>query len=395
MDKVILISHGTEAAVNNNINIFYHASSIGGLHELLPLSKMHGGEKTVCYFTPDRTYALFYLRDMKINHVTCGLDGSGVVAYHEQFPSQLAKIYGGRSGYIYSCASGGLVKQGHTGGVWIAAGPVPVLESEFIKDVYAEIIKAEQNGLVKIIRYEELPDEKKNEIAEMMKNYILKNNLLHIDTKKSRFFKNNFPDSWQAAETVIHYDALVDENNDPFHDPEPLKAYMDKWDGEAFIEALRLAPDKSVLEIGVGTGRLAVRVCDKCRNFTGIDISPKTVEKAKLNLRNFPNARLICGDFLTYPFPESYDAVYSSLTFLHIKDKLSAIQKAASLLTPGGRFVLSIDKNRQDEIDFGNRKITVYPDTPEEINLLLTGAGLTIEKQFETEFACVFAARKG
>ncbi len=56
---------------------------------------------------------------------------------------------------------------------------------------------------------------------------------------------------------------------------------------------------------------------------------------------------------------------------------------------------MSIDKNQQRELDFSNRKIEVYPDTPEEIASLIAEAGLTIEKQFETEFALIFAARKG
>lgn len=192
-----------------------------------------------------------------------------------------------------------------------------------------------------------------------------------------------------------HYDALIDEINDPARDLEPLKAYMDKWDGEAFIEALQLSPDKSVLEIGVGTGRLAVRVCNKCKDFTGIDISPKTVERAKENLRDYPNVRLIHGDFLSYSFNEAFDIIYSSLTFLHIKDKRSAIKKTADLLSPGGRFVLSIEKEQRTVLDFGTRKIELYPDTPEEIIALLIEAGLSIEKQFETEFAVVFAAMKG
>ncbi len=32
-----------------------------------------------------------------------------------------------------------------------------------------------------------------------------------------------------------HYDSLIDENNDPVFDPEPLKIYMDRWDGAAFV----------------------------------------------------------------------------------------------------------------------------------------------------------------
>lgn len=191
--------------------------------------------------------------------------------------------------------------------------------------------------------------------------------------------------------TLNHYDSLIDENNDPVYDPAPIKAYMDKWDGEVFIEALILSPDKSVLEIGVGTGRLAKRVCDKCRHFTGIDISQKTLQRAKANLQRFSNI----GNFLTYPFSDRFDIIYTSLTFMHIKDKRGAIRKVAGLLKTGGRFVLSIDKNQQTEINFGNRRIIVCPDTPEEITALIAEAGLTIEKQFETEFAVIFVATKG
>ena len=61
-------------------------------------------------------------------------------------------------------------------------------------------------------------------------------------------------------DVIEHYDKLIDEGNDPFLDPKPLRDYMDKWDGQRFIDALSLDKTKSVLEIGVGTGRLAVRV---------------------------------------------------------------------------------------------------------------------------------------
>ena len=69
--------------------IYYHASNIGNLTEIKPLSKLHGSGEAVAYFTPIRAYALFYLRDMEINHVTCGVNKDGVVVYHEQFPNQL------------------------------------------------------------------------------------------------------------------------------------------------------------------------------------------------------------------------------------------------------------------------------------------------------------------
>jgi ubiquinone/menaquinone biosynthesis C-methylase UbiE len=197
-----------------------------------------------------------------------------------------------------------------------------------------------------------------------------------------------------VVSTASHYDSLIDENNDPVRDPDELRAHMDKWDGQAFIDALELAPDKSALEIGVGTGRLALKVCVKCDSFTGIDLSSKTIDRARENLAAFQNITLICDDFLTHGFTDKYDIIYSSLTFMHIRDKRTAIEKIACLLNPGGRFVLSLDKNQQTEIDYGTRKIPIYPDNPDVIRALLLAAGLTVENEFETEFAIIIAARK-
>lgn len=191
-----------------------------------------------------------------------------------------------------------------------------------------------------------------------------------------------------------HYDLLIEENNDPVRDPEPLREYMDKWDGRHFIDSLQLTKEKSVLEIGVGTGRLAVRSAPECRDFFGIDISPKTVKRAKKNLSGLNNITLICGDFMSCDFGRKFDVIYSSLTFMHIKDKMAAINKIKTLLNSGGRFVLSIDKNQSDTIDYGTRKIRIYPDRKENIAEYINQSGMSLIKVFEIEFACIFIAVK-
>lgn len=189
-----------------------------------------------------------------------------------------------------------------------------------------------------------------------------------------------------------HYDLLSDEGNDPVLDPPALQAYMDQWDGQPFIDHLQLSPEKSVLEIGVGTGRLAVRVAPLCGPFTGIDLSPRSLARAREHLARHAHVTLLEGDFLTYPFSQTYDVVYSSLTFMHIDDKQRAISKVASLLTPGGRFVLSIDKNPSDTLDLGTRRIRIYPDSPDQTVQALMRAGLTMVAQEATAFAHHFVA---
>ena len=194
---------------------------------------------------------------------------------------------------------------------------------------------------------------------------------------------------------ILHYDNLIDENNDPVNDPQPLKEYMDQWDGQLFIDKMQLDSNKTVLEIGVGTGRIALRVAPLCKEFTGIDISPKTIARAKEHLSENNNVNLICGDFNEFELNNSFDVIYSSLTFMHIEDKQSIINKVYSLLNAGGKFVLSIDKNQDEFIDLGTSKIAVYPDNQNDTETYLKHSGFAIEETIETELAYIFVAKKG
>ncbi|MBO5215750.1 MAG: class I SAM-dependent methyltransferase [Clostridia bacterium] len=194
-------------------------------------------------------------------------------------------------------------------------------------------------------------------------------------------------------EVIKHYDKLIEENNDPVFDSPMLKEYMDGWDGQRFIDEMRLDRGKSVLEIGCGTGRLAVRVCPLVRSFTGVDISPKTVERAKENLNAF-SANVILGDFMTLEFKNSYDVIYSSLTFMHVIDKKSAIKKAYSLLKEGGIFALSVDLSQNTVLDYGSRKIALYPNNYDEIYKDFINCGFTILKAWKTDRAGVVIAQR-
>ncbi len=195
-------------------------------------------------------------------------------------------------------------------------------------------------------------------------------------------------------DVIEHYNKLIDENNDPARDTLELQEYMDRWDGQKFIDAMQLDSTISVLEIGVGTGRLALKVAPECKCLCGIDVSPKTIERAAENLSLYENVRLICADFMTYEPEERFDVIYSSLTFMHIKDKAAAVKKVASLLNEGGLFVLSIDKSQDEFIDMGTRKIKIYPDNPADIRDFISDADLTLIDQFETEYAYVTVSKK-
>lgn len=195
-------------------------------------------------------------------------------------------------------------------------------------------------------------------------------------------------------DVIKHYDLLIDENNDPFHDPPALQEYMNGWDGEQFLKSLELSKDKNVLEIGIGTGRVAVKVAPKCMRLTGIDISPKTIERAKENLKDYSNISFICSNFEHHDFVETFDVIYSSLTMMHFENKEQVILKVADLLNDSGIFCLSIDKNQNEYIDMGTRKIKIYPDTPDNIISLINSSSMNIVNTFETDNAYIVVSSK-
>ncbi|MBQ8200748.1 MAG: methyltransferase domain-containing protein [Clostridia bacterium] len=194
------------------------------------------------------------------------------------------------------------------------------------------------------------------------------------------------------TDVIRHYDLLIGEGNDPVDDPEPLRQYMDGWDGRLFLSALALDGTQDVLEIGVGTGRMALRTALDCRSFTGVDLSPASIERAAQHLSGRANVRLLCADFMTWETTERFNVIYSTLTFMHIADKLGAAQRIALLLKPGGRAVISLDKSQSDVLDYGTRQLRIYPDDPHRMAAHLREAGLFILPMQETEFAYLLTA---
>ena len=83
------------------------------------------------------------------------------------------------------------------------------------------------------------------------------------------------------------------------------------------------------------------------------------------------------------------------ITFADNFIKQKAINKVTALLKDDGRFVLSIDKNQDRFIDTGTRKVTIYPDAPDEIKTYIANSGLLLIEHYETEFAHIFVAQKG
>lgn len=162
-----------------------------------------------------------------------------------------------------------------------------------------------------------------------------------------------------------HYDRLSEASHG-HEDPPHMLKYMARWDGPPFWDALGDLRRMDVLEVGIGWCRIARQVLERgCRSLTGLDISPKSIAAAASNLRGFPNLEVVLADITEFSRPDSYDAAYSVLTFMHVQDKQKALQNIVASLRPGGHVVLSISRE-SDTLDFGDYLVALHPWQPEQ-----------------------------
>lgn len=202
----------------------------------------------------------------------------------------------------------------------------------------------------------------------------------------------------KLVESKIHYDMLIDEGIDFVKDSKVLKHYMKNWDGDLFYNALELNSNKNVLEVGVGTGRVALEVLNKgVKSFAGIDLSDRTIKKAKENLIKYE--KMFClkvCDVNDLDIENAFDVVYSVLTLIHIKDKERALRNMVNSLKKGGIIVISLTNDPSDYLDYGSRIVKLYPENKEFYlkTLRKIGCNVKLIKDTENKFATIIKAIK-
>lgn len=96
-----------------------------------------------------------------------------------------------------------------------------------------------------------------------------------------------------------------------------------------------------VVEFGVGTGNLTIKILDKGLKVTGIEPSPSMRKLAKEKLKR--KVPLLDGDFLQFPEIENIDTFVSTYAFHHLTDheKALAVATYSNLLPKGGKIVFA------------------------------------------------------
>ncbi|MGM0496401.1 MAG: class I SAM-dependent methyltransferase [Bacteroidota bacterium] len=159
----------------------------------------------------------------------------------------------------------------------------------------------------------------------------------------------------------------------------------DSVDNNFFLQEIEKT-DGSILEVGVGTGRLFIEALNRQADIYGIDMSTSMIEvlKSKINRQHY--FRIEENNVLNFQHENHYCLIIAPFrVFMHLltkEEQIQAINNIYDHLHPGGRFIFDtfvpdpdkLKKGAIDEMDFEGeympgRKLRRYVTTkPDLIN---------------------------
>ena len=148
--------------------MFYHASNIADIKTLIPFSSGHG--KPLVYFSTKKENTLVYLShpveryckeigfepsDRYYRFMSYRFTEDHLLEILEYWPNALEETYKGVSGYIYATSRISNAQTMDLPYVIASETPVAIETFEYVPDAFLAIKQAEEEGKIKIVRYQE------------------------------------------------------------------------------------------------------------------------------------------------------------------------------------------------------------------------------------------------
>jgi SAM-dependent methyltransferase len=157
-----------------------------------------------------------------------------------------------------------------------------------------------------------------------------------------------------TAEPDVHRTAPLYDAIASFYDPWSVSVTEDV----GFYVREAVASGGPVVELAVGTGRIAIPIAAAGIPVIGVDQSPGMLEVARAYAEREGVAHAVdlrLGDLRTPPVAERVPLVVCPFrSLLHLEDereKLRALRAASGLLAPGGRFVFDVFAPSREDIE--------------------------------------------
>ena len=127
--------------------------------------------------------------------------------------------------------------------------------------------------------------------------------------------------------------------------PERFDKYRPRYSAELFadlIQYTKIGPDKTVLEIGPGTGQATDPILETGCEYHAIELGEHLFTKMKEKYDRYPNFHIVNDDFITYDFgDQKFDMIYSAATIQWIPEEIAFV-KTMDLLKPGGTLAMML-----------------------------------------------------
>jgi SAM-dependent methyltransferase len=117
---------------------------------------------------------------------------------------------------------------------------------------------------------------------------------------------------------------------------------------EAVLKRAELVPGETVLDLGTGTGAVAILAATQVGStgrIKAVDISPEMLTRAGERVRELQLTNIDLAEGRAEAIPaddRSVDVVVASLSLMYVIDRAAAAMEIARVLRPGGRLVAAV-----------------------------------------------------
>ena len=177
--------------------ILYHGSPVPGLTRLKPFQSGH--DRPYVYLTHSRALAVLYAHHPMTRPngwFTYRWDREGRLHYDEYFPDQLAALYAGQAGYVYTVEAEPPAMERMP---WIfrSTEAVRTVSCQEIPDLLSHLLALEEQGELIIHRHETLSDGARESIRRIVLREIEHNALReHPESEYAMFLRRYMPEVW-------------------------------------------------------------------------------------------------------------------------------------------------------------------------------------------------------
>ncbi len=150
--------------------------------------------------------------------------------------------------------------------------------------------------------------------------------------------------------------------------------------GASIIKAAAAPPDARFLEVGVGTGRIAMPIARQGYDYTGVDISALMLDRLRAKAAELQQSasgaaplrlQLVTADMTAPSFPAgAFDVVVAVHVFHLMRAWKQAIDEALRVLRPGGVFLHCWDERLSGGEPLQERWVQMVRELGGEVGIL-------------------------